>query len=68
MKNEKIMKKKEVCFLPSLLPTYLGTYLLYPTLPTYPTLPQVYIYIKFYVPYYRSTTFFLLYQVSTSLR
>lgn len=28
MKNEKIMKKKEVCFLPSLLPpTYLPTYL-----------------------------------------
>lgn len=52
MKNEKIMKKKEVCFLPSLLPTvptYLPTYL--PKVPTYlPTsgtlcIPGTYIYL-----------------------
>lgn len=43
-----------------------------PTLPTSGTYIYLYvpisIYIKFHVPYYRYTTFFLLYQVSTSLR
>lgn len=51
-KNGKIMKKKEVCFLPSLLPpTYLPTYPTY--LPTY--LPQVP-----YVPQVPTSTYMYL--------
>lgn len=56
MKNEKIMKKKEVCFLPSLLPTYLPQV---PYVSQVPTSTYMYvpisIYTKFYVPYYRYT-------------